>query len=476
MKIIVPIFIQAENNIWRTKDGQALIEKVLKRIQDIKNIKKVITLTDDIAIHDLSKLLGIDSHLIELGRQIENSDFLPPSTHTAIQYLHETGKAEFDSLMVFNFRNPLITSHLLEDAINRFNHSNASVMTSVKKSKDHPVQLETYYNIIDMGLLHLFDDSCLDWRGQEIFGQPVVRKSFSELKKLNPGCDFYRITKPFHFNWESRGIYEKDDSGIYFPGFKDGGIYYKSLSDTGNRRFFDDLTHLWIYEDTDVARIIVPFNIVERVSGNTEAKFGESLILTGLSFAIGDSGISSAIFFDPKNEKVYLQFYEENFYHHSYVLKLLPFGLSGICRPEESIELRIEGAADPITFQMNCKDACVIVYCCLAEVNKSGAYDLRKPFPEVRRLWQVENATHRRINSSTGKDITGRQDFPDIFEPDKTFFMIKSGLVSTFEREITAGNIEGFVIDSAYSINVESYMDWLCCNAIIGAQFEQHSS
>jgi len=189
-----------------------------------------------------------------------------------------------------------------------------------------------------------------------------------------------------------------------------------------------------------------------------------NLHLVGAAFSDDFNNISSLLFKDIKRRRYFLTFNSEDHSSYSYVLKAFPVGLSGPLE-EGIIEVEIDDFSKPISLQYEDKYICGIIYS-LLKVAEDDTYDLCEPFPPDERLW---TGSDQKINIKTGKEIMGRQDFPDVFEPDGTFFIMKRSIIPFFGQELLNGNADGFVMEDSNSIQIKSEFDLLRYKAITRA-------
>ena len=175
--------------------------------------------------------------------------------------------------MILGFRNPFLTPEFIDKASVKFKHSKAQALISVKNSIDHPCQLNSYYKIVDIGLIHLFDEERHIAPYLKLLSNHTSTKFSSNQRnpnnlrsnlrypnqrnQCNPSNQRYHVTKPFHFDWESRGIHEKGKSGLYFRGYDDYHIKYIPIDDSLDNNSPEISSPLWIYDTGNTARILL---------------------------------------------------------------------------------------------------------------------------------------------------------------------------------------------------------------------------
>jgi len=460
MIAIIPIFFEGNREFWRRHEGESLLLKSVAAAANAREIKKLIIFSDDDLILDLAKSLNIDSYIADIEADIEKSELLPVGTYASVRYLRERLKIDFENLMVLNFRNPLLTPDVIDEAIDKFKRSKIPVLISVKKSIDHPCQLNAYYQIADVGFIHIFDDDEAIPPYLQILNDHFPMKH-TPNQRFNL---LYKVTRPFYFDWEARGVQQKGKPGMYIRTYEGLSIKYIPVDQISNDTFDEILRPLWIYDSPDKARILIQFNNHEKLYSEV-SRVDKNLRLAGSAFSDNLNHISSLLFKDIKVAKYFFTFNPEDFSSsHSHVLRALPVRSSGPLE-EGIIEIETDDFSEPIPFQYEDKDICGIVYS-LLKIAEDDTYDLCEPFPPDERLWA---GSMQKINVRTGKEIMGRQDFPDVFEPEGTFFIMRKDLISSFDREVSEGNADGFIMKDTDSIQIKSEFDLLKYMAITRA-------
>ncbi|MHA1146357.1 MAG: hypothetical protein ACTSRW_16595 [Candidatus Helarchaeota archaeon] len=459
MIAIIPIFFENDHELWHGAEREALILKIINSAAKAHTIKKLFLFTSDKSIHNLTKSLNIDSYVIDIETDIEKSELLPRGTYSSVRYLQATLKVNFDNLIILSFRNPLVTPALINKVINKFKLSKTPVLISLKKSVDHPVQLDTYYRIVDVGYIHIFDNDRAILPYLKILNNHfLVRHDSNQRDDL-----LCKVTKPFHFDWERRGIKEKSALGMYIRMYDNFSIKYIPVEQIAYETLIETLRPLWIYDTPKKAKVLFPFNKHKKLCGKASS-VDSNLHLVGTAFSDDFNNISSLLFKDIKEHRYFLSFNSEDLSPYSYVLKALPVGQSGPLE-EQIMEVEFDDFSKPIPLQDEDKYICGIIYS-LLKIAEDETYDLCEPFPPDERLWTRSDQT---INVKTGKVIMGRQDFPDVFEPDGTFFIMKKSVIPFFDQEVLNGNADGFVMEDSNSIQIKSEFDLLRYRAITRA-------
>lgn len=465
MIAIIPIFFEGDQKFWLEAEGKALLLKSVTAAARAREIEKLFIFSSDKSVIELSQSFTKDPYLINIRADTERSELLPPGTYSSLEYLQKTIKAGFEDFIILGFRNPLITPDLIDEAINKFKISIVPALISVKKSIDHPCQLNAYYRIVDVGFIHFFDedqamDPCMEtlhkyFQPRHFVNQPD-HPSLSDLG--------YKITKPFHFDWGARGVKEKNASLLYCLRVDDtSDIRYIPVDQNPNDALNTITFPLWVYDGPAKARIIMQFRGHDNLY-TKRSRVDKNFDLAGAQISDESGHTSSLLLRDIKDNRYVLAFNLDDNASCPCVLRALPVGPSDAS--DEGIrEVEINDFSEPISFQHEDRNVCGIIYS-LLKVAEDGTYDLCEPFPPDQRLW---TGSAQKINVKTGKEIMGRQDFPDVLEPEGTFFIMKKDLISSFDREVLNGNADGFVMEDSDSIQIKSSFDLLRYRAITRA-------
>ncbi len=434
--------------MWHSSEGKELLLKSLNTALNTQDIKSVKVFTNDNEILNYTNLAGVKSYLIDSEPEIKDSILMPPGSYTSIKYMNQVLKADFEKLIIINFRNPLLTPDLLKNAVNKYNKSKALVLTSVRKPIDHPCQLKAYYKIIDVGLIHLFDDESLYIFLQQ-FKDYMPQRSLVDLEGTK-----FKITRPFYFDWESMGVEEKCESGIYTR-IQDGfQIGYNPIKLIGKDKSPPLPFFFWLYESSHTARILF------RYRNDNIPKLPAKTKWTGAAFC-GNTVSAMLYEYSPKSS-YYISFSPDHLIPGPFTIKVLP--ISGAPNKEHrSSDIQTQSLTTLMRLPFDRENKCGFTYSIL----KPAIYDFsifEEYFPPVKNLWDIKG--EKAVNTKTGCEIQGRQNFPDVFEPDGSITIIKNAQISLFEKTVENGKSIGFFLDESNSISIESKFDILRYKAV----------
>jgi hypothetical protein len=134
------------------------------------------------------------------------------------------------------------------------------------------------------------------------------------------------------------------------------------------------------------------------------------------------------------------------------VLLRFSFYRSG-CGGEHTVDVALDRPDASFALPPEMYDADGIVLGLLKPV-KEGAFDLVAPYPPVKGLWSGDQRGMR--NERTGLPIRGRQDFPDILEPDGIAVAAALGKLVAYNRVLARGEARPMILSTGYRFRVES--------------------
>ena len=155
MIALIPIFLRDDNPFWRSDDAKEILIKPLVASLRARRIHRTIVCSNDRAVLDSIKHLDLDTCLLEISEELTSSPILPAGSISALKRALEALELKFTDLLILSYKNPLITSDFIDQAVNQYRSSKSSLAISACKPTDHPCQLSTYYKIIDTGFIHL---------------------------------------------------------------------------------------------------------------------------------------------------------------------------------------------------------------------------------------------------------------------------------------------------------------------------------
>lgn len=322
-------------------------------------------------------------------------------------------------------------------------------MITVRKTIDHPCQLKTAYKILDMGFI--------PFRDKEDVRQIVSPTSLAKIHFLREQDRWptnFIVSRSFPFDWPSYCLTDRKTDLYIKKNDKLETIFVPASEDLLST--LPGQTPLWLNENDTMARII----------WEEPAFLQEYNLLDNRKDweLVGTKGFEEycAIFTRKKKSNEYaLTLNNEVFSNENYVLKISFLSQDGLER-ENSFEFERLDLVEPFLFHLpDNKQFCGIIYSLYAIVD-SDSLDIWDPFESISSLWTYDHDSRQAINVATGNPVAGRQDFPDVFEPDGTLCIThKDQLLDRKGISICQKGIDYLLLSHTESMQIESELDLL---------------
>jgi hypothetical protein len=428
MIALIPIFLNDEE-LWLQDKGKELLDKVLSEASAVEQIKEILILSNNSDLVKFTSSLGLSSFLLEQKEKTELS-FLPAGTSEVLSYFKKNNNTSEDAIII-NHRNPLISGKILDKAINEYHSNPEKILISVKKSSDHPHQLNSYYKIIDIGFLHIFDNS----QSASRYLQSIEINIARDKDKFGSEEQEKVITKPFYFNWQERGIQEAQWRSLYLRRNDTMNSWYEPVGVN-----WQDEKLLWVYEDQNTARIIYRFNPQkEKMINSVKADFQ----LAGAAWSNKDFNLS---LFDDCNARPLLMV-NSGLNPSSGKIEIIPVRESDFRKGEKQILNFLEdGKTDFCNIETS--NLCGIFYT-VFKAAENDSYDFIEPFSFP------ESMTGKKAQNDVIKLSR------DTYEPDGALCLLKYELFPRLEDEIEKGHARALILQDSNSIIIKSRFDLL---------------
>ncbi|PKN68130.1 MAG: hypothetical protein CVU57_00460 [Deltaproteobacteria bacterium HGW-Deltaproteobacteria-15] len=285
--------------------------------------------------------------------------------------------------LFLDLRNPLLDADLVSLAMDLSDTHGLAPVIGIRTPCDHPFFLFTAGKLLSCGLLHLLADA--------------NRRPGGEVR-----------TRPFFFDWARRGL---PDGDTVSPGV----VLHTDLS--GVR---------WICEDAHTARAAFPAVGLPGVKGMLlacalpkEAQNASELILYQ-----GEDGLNRLA--TPLKGRLRLKLYpfDEGGLRpgHGYAFELVQQGDNGsqAIVDQEALPLGTTGWFYNIETAM-----------------EGGEVDVERPFQPCEPCWVGDK------NQLTGETIAGRQQVPEVWEPDLSLVLCRPDEVFHLEELFAQGRLQG---------------------------------
>jgi CMP-N-acetylneuraminic acid synthetase len=472
MVIVIPVFLNETDRLWRDASGMELMRSFFKMAGDSLDLKDIFFFTNDPQALDVANRIGFHATFLDIKPEIPAASLFPSGTLECIRYLTSAPENISDDVMVLNFKNPLINPSLIRKAEEAYQISDHPVLLSVIKVMDHPCQLNRYYTIEDLGFIHFFDYQTSPaaylkelnrFYHSKISAADSSRLLPNDLPSLAPGKidshkfnSSYFLSKSFRFNWKGKEISSKGSSGLYIRRAEDFRIRYVPMERTASLQSDGLPDCFWLYESDESARVLCTFQLPPDLFKN-DFSFDKDHMVWGASFSKNYARLAALMLKGPDNR--FLLFLPDGHVCSGtdVRLRMAPVSRNELSQPH-TLDLYPLKQLNHFRLDSNDHDLSGIIYSIL-KTSVDNAYDLAEPFPPQDDLWKSIDG--QVINMITGKPILGRQDFPAVFEPDGSIFIFKKNSLDSLKNMIIEGNTCGFVMDNENSIQLNSRLDFL---------------
>ncbi len=452
MKVIIPVFPQNDTErrlLWHKTKGEALCIALAKNISRHPDLD-LILVSDQKKVCDSAKRIGIDSVRLTENQGLNCGRLMPFGTVGSLNYLLETERMDSkDPVAVVDYRAPLITGEIVNEAWQTFFQSEGAPVVSVNRLTDHPAQMDIYFRLLYFDMLVLFDSSVeLD----------------SDIHGIDQLLDRARVTRPFYLNWLSFGVIGTHK--VYARVLREKNGCRMIPADRpvrGSKAHLKEAPDLYLFERPTSARRIVnrknacltngkelaavsAFNLPEQV---------DCLLLEDLEGRNIHFYINPAFCADNTELRLWVFSDRETLPQYIRTLYLAKH------QPTEKIRcfengLQMVGPVLSLSKDLSI-DGCVLAV--LEQCTDDGTVDYGEPVQLQSEVFKVDPLSRQRTNAKTERLITGCQDLPDMFQPNGTLAVLKAADALKLERLQSSGQTVGLALDPPVACRVESEMD-----------------
>lgn len=451
---LIPIFLDKNNEFFTEPKGYELICLFLESVQNAKLIKRIVVVTNSEFIQkQLTNKFKAETFHIEICKifTIERAGFLPYGSDLAIQYINKNA-LENSNLIILSFRNPLITSRFIDDAINKFFRTDRKTLISVKEIIDNPCQLASYYKLIDINLIFL-----VDTKADKKLSSGTLETFFNKIDGKN-----ILITRPFYFDWDSKKISGRSLCNIYCrePGISEIKYVPIEVLINDEKQLCENYA-LFIYETRFSARLL-------SYSKQKIAKSQHSGVYSVAGISLSEDINAHFSIVRDENKKYFIHINKPIHDRETYLLKIYKITQLSQNDIPFLFEFVIESGNFLYEIPVDLHDFSGLS-CSLFRYTENDFVDLIEPFKSTKSLW-VDDGPNILINTKTGKKITGRQGFPEVFEPDGSFCIIKIEESKSFINSSFHKILNGYVLKENQSIQIQSELEYMHYRAVLRAK------
>ena len=453
MNAIFPIFIEDDFDsdlLWDEINGTPLFFVLIEKLIQ-SDACKVFVLTDQMKIVEYLSNLCIDSYYIKDIKCKSDQPYLHALAYQSFKYLQSrTDLSEHAVNLVLDCRNPGLSNQILKKAVAEFTRSKDFLLASVIVVRDHPMQLDLYYQILETEMICLVNPGFIP----RLLENGKVGTNDENLLKNN---SFFAL-KPFYYKWNSYGI----ESG------RAGGIYYRSNHSTisplkkieNDHRVSQNNLYLYYLNQDNAVRLI----------GGNLTSLNDKFLIKGLSFQRNCRGMSFILaeHMESRDDHIFIN---ETLWHDDIILRQWHFKMdrSYVNPPDSRLPVGKQLEA-PLHFhgshfhgplpigKIDHAVTCVTV-ALLQVVEEDCRADIYEQITGDVDLWQLRQATQHSIKTSKRNVIIGRQDFPDIYSIDGSFCIFRGKHIEYLESQPKSKCIQGFVLEGSASVKIRNNID-----------------
>lgn len=290
-------------------------------------------------------------------------------------------------------------------AIREYKDSKAPALFSISSSRDHPCQLKSYFNISSVGMLHVVERE-----------RPEHLKGLLDSKAMT-------LTKPFLFDWPSAGIDNGQAGEVFDRTYERQAVVYLETSMPPTD---DNQQPLFIHENSKEARLL--FHRNPDSERNIEAVAFDHALKQELAIERDRNG---KLWFKTGNEPG----------QGNLILRIC--GLMGKVNSAMKLDIPFIENRAPLPQKISLNEVRTCTYVLLRE-SVNQIYDLAEPYALDNGMWFFDKLTKKNINIATGREISGRQDFPDVFEIDGHISIFKTRDAHRLEEILQSGQGYGY--------------------------------
>ncbi len=378
---VIPVPTGVKNGAAPDPEAVTLAAEYCRLLDGLYPRCRTIAVTNDKMIESSLKNLEATTFLYQANSDNDDPEPLPVTlsrNETLIRRAREMG---MEHVFVLDVSPGAPGINEIPNAMQAFKESDAPALFSISCSRDHPCQLKSYFNIAGLGMLHMVETNLPSRRRPSTLWTDTLQ------------------TKTFAFDWPSAGVEEAEAGALFARTYSNRTVTYDKVrqpfAKTGRQPLF-------MYEDRDTARLLFL----------RDWSMGSKNDLMGVSF---DSGFNTVLTLERDSAGLLRLKVAEDSDDANLVIRLC--GLMGDVNYPMNLDIPFAGsqAQLPETISLQGVHACTYV---LLRESANQIFDLTEPYPLDNGMWTFDKLIRKNINSATGREISGRQDFPDIYEID----------------------------------------------------------
>lgn len=393
--------------------GAAALDRVFAALRQARGLERVVVAGHDAELLDMARDAGLSAVLLA-APQPGPGGLLPRGALAALERLAADGRR----VLVVGCENPLLRAEDIEAFVRNAATTDAPLLSATAPA-DHPCQLNRHLRLRGSGILLPLDPQAQ--------GGPRL------------------LTLPFRFLWAAQDARGQGPAFALNPA--DGALF--AVADQDRARAFGPLL---LPEGPERARLSLPGSEAMELAALHGAPGLSSVLCVGLHLTPGlpclawrgQDGTPRLGFAPGAPQHPHCQLYGRG--------------------PEGERRASLDLSGDPpsarLPWSPGPEDG-PLSYNLLEQPDADGGYDLILAYPDGHGLWRTDPTTGRRVNTATGRPIHGRQEFPDVLQPDGSLFALTLGEAKELDALLAAGRVAPFILDARRSMRLCTPMDLL---------------
>jgi pimeloyl-ACP methyl ester carboxylesterase len=425
MDAIIPLMPESAA-ILNTPTGATALARLFAALRSATALDRVLAVGHDAGLLAQAEDAGLSAVLLAAPQPPCAGGVLPVGGAEALERL----AAEDRRTLLVSCANPLLTGQVIDDFVRQAEAAQRSTV-SVTPARDHPCQLSQHLRMHEAGVL-----------------LPLDQQAGAQTQ--NGGARL--LTKPFRFLWAAQQT--RGQGPLFVLGCAQGDPLFLSVPDEADPPASGPLL---VREGEDSARLSLPAHELRELAGRFGVCSLSAVAGVGLHLSPGlpclgfrDANGAASLGFAARNEgrrlcQVYAQ--------------ARPDGQNGERRA--SLDLTGDPPRAELPWSLGEIDS-PVSYNLLDYLDSDGGFDLTQAFPEEHHgLWRVDPGTGCRMNCISGRTIHGRQEFPEVLEPDGSLSALTRAEAARFDELLHAGEVAAFVLERGQSLQLRTPFDLL---------------
>lgn len=427
---VIPFLPFENGDFWDSSEGRCVFQQSVEAVRRVESIDRVIVLS-----HKQAPPLphGFEGEVIMVPDDSHES--LGTSASEMI-HLVQTGLAQLnlddkETVVVVGHRNPQLTPQDIEAGVQRFVATD-SPQISIINTEDNPVQLFTTCNALNGGFIYLFEAD------PQQLGEARSRIAQISTNALQDAIQY--ISRPLKLARIAQHASQypsllKAEIGA------NGVATYTPVSGEGMHEVSG---LLWLVESVDSVRALFLDEIQMEIEGPHENVIGASGGWNNGRIIISQMGDKTYISAQTPSSE----------YTH---IRLLPLcghkdrGVHVALIKREPLQIDqgiIDNSTNGLIFSL---------------ISFGAHYDycFKEEFPHDENLWEPVDVYGSKRNVETQQLISGRQQFPDVFEPDGALVVADMGQLRSYKDIWTKGGVEGFSLPKERQTVIDNKIDYI---------------